>query len=252
MNRTAARRPRRLLTLLLGVVLGLGVVVLPAGGAGAAVTPTLTLALSRSTGVFWDTQGPAIADDEFRVTGYLRDDQGRPMAGRTIRLLQKRTHTESDYRLLTQKATTDANGRYVFDRRVVATAAYATYFAGDTDDTDGTYGEVRSDVARRIRAMRDFNAGKRRVDGKLYFRGDVNPGWGGRRVVLQRQTCRTCAWRTVASRTAGRGGGWSFRVTYPAKVGPVWRWQAVLAAAGDFERSYSAQLTTQRVYTRKG
>ena len=249
MHRSAARRPRQLLALLTGLVVALGVVVLPAGGAQAAVTPTLTVSLSRSSGVYWDTQGPDLTTDTFRVVGYLKDDQGRPMPGREIRLLQKKSHTESDFTLLTQKATTDAKGHYVFQRRVVATAAYATYFAGDGGVT---YDEVYSDPARRITAMRDFNAGTRKVDGRLYFRGDVNPGWGGRRVVLQRKTCGTCSWRTVTSKAAGPGGGWSFRVTYPSKVGPVWRWQAVLAAAGDFEKSFSSVLTTERVYTRRG
>jgi hypothetical protein len=39
-------------------------------------------------------------------------------------------------------------------------------------------------------------------------------------------------------------------VSYPRKVGPVWRWQVVLAAAGDFDRSFSSQLTTSRAYGR--
>jgi hypothetical protein len=248
MPRTPARHKRLLLAPLLSLAVALGLTVLPAASAQAApVTPTLTVAISRSFGVFYDTAGPSIPGDTFTVSGYLKDDLGKPMPGQTIELLQKRTRTESDYSTLTQTATTDANGRYVFSRRVIGTAAYGTHFAGDGGVT---YNEAYSNTARKLLAMRDFNAGKRKANGQLYFRGDINPGWGGRAVTLQRKTCGTCAWRTVATKAAGSSGGWSFRVTYPAKVGPVWRWQAVLAAAGDFEKSYSAQLTTQRVYTR--
>ena len=51
---------------------------------------------------------------------------------------------------------------------------------------------------------------------------------------------------------ASCSGGWSVRVYYPAKVGPVWTYQAVVKAEGNFERSFSATLTTRRVYTRGG
>ena len=52
------------------------------------------------------------------------------------------------------------------------------------------------------------------------------------------------------SKKTGSNGAWQFRVYYPNAVGPVWSWQVVLAAAGDFEKSFSNQLTTRRVYGR--
>ena len=247
MSRTSSRHKRLLLAPLLSLAVALGLAVLPTGSAQAAVTPTLTVSLSRAYGVFYDTAGPAIPEDTFTVSGYLKDDAGNPIEGATIRLLQRRTRTEQDYSVLTQTATTDANGRYVFARRVTATAAYGTYYAGDGGVQ---YSEAYSATARKILAMRDFNAGKRKANGTLYFRGNINPGWGGKKVALQRKTCSSCSWSTVATRTASSSGAWSFPVAYPKKVGPVWRYQAVVAASGDFEKSYSAQLTTRRVYTR--
>ncbi len=253
MSGTPARQ-QRLLGPLLGLAVALGLAVLPASSAQAAPTePTsLTMALKRGGvslskaagtlyGVYWDGVGPAIAEDTVRVSGTL-SSSGAALAGRRVALYRQFSTASTAVRVTSK--LTGADGTYAFTPRVLGTADYSVRFEGDE-----TYLPVES-AAKRLPAMRDFNARKRRVSGRTYFRGVVHPHWGGHRVVLQRQRCGSCAWRTVAHKAAGARGRWSFRVSYPKRVGPVWHWQAVLAPAGKFTKSYSAELTTRRVYTR--
>lgn len=246
MPRTTRRR-RLLLALLVSLAVPLGLAVLPATSASAAPTvdTDVNVRLSRTWGVFYDGIGPAIPEDTFTVSGRLVTASERtPLAGQTVELWRSKK-TEAESTKITE-ATTDANGQFAFSQRVVGTAQYGIKYPGD----GVTYKASESDLAKKVNGMRDFNAGTRKVKGKLYFRGTVKPSWNNRVVTLQKKACGTCPWKSVASKRTGSRGGWSFRVYYPSKVGPTWRWQVVLRAAGDFEKSYSAQLTTRRVYGR--
>ena len=253
---------RRPVTSLLSLAVAAGLAVVPASHAFAAPSDTsVSIQLRRTAtstpaatgwlpGVFFDSSGPAIPEDTFAITGRLTEDTGdQGLAGQTVVLVRKKK-TETLSRVVAT-TTTDDDGTYRFTaQRVVGSAAYRVDFDGDgvTYNASSSMDDVDPVV---VLAMRDLNATKKKVKGKLYFRGTANPGWGGKKVTLQRKTCSSCSWRTVTSKAAGSRGAWSFRVGYPAKVGPVWTYQAVLAASGDFEKSYSAQLTTRRVYARE-
>lgn len=242
MSRVPARRRRSLLAPLVSLAVALGLVVLPTAGAQAATATALTIELNRPYGVFWDGVGPSIPEDTVTVTGRLTA-AGEGLGDKTLTLMRRMKHGSELRPVLT--TTTDAQGYYSFGRKVEGTAFYRVDFAGEELMYDATSSEVE-----KLPGMRDFNAVKRRVDGRLYFRGNLNPLWNNRTIYLTRKRCGSCAWRTVATKQTGPSGGWSFRVTYPDRVGPVWTWQAVIRAGGNFARSYSAMLTTQRVYGR--
>src|SRR4051794_34203970 len=239
------RRARLLLAPVVSLAVALGLAVLPAASAQAEPTEptTVTISLSRPFGVYFDGVGPAIPDDTFAVTGTLKSaDVG--LVGETVTLYRAlKTEDVTALKPIASTTTTDG-GAYRFSQRVVGGAVYGVRYDGDDVHLN------QDSALKALPAMRDFNAGKRRASGKLYFRGDINPGWGGRAVTLQKKACSSCAWRTVATKNAGSSGGWSFRVYYPKRVGPVWRWQAVIARSGNFEKSYSAVLTTRRAYAR--
>ena len=247
-------RVRALRACLLALTVAGGLVVAPGASAQAepTETPTLTVRLTRGGdtlspgsagyyGVYFDQAGPAIPEDTHRVEGRLTST-GVGLPDQSLSLL-RRLKTQKTF-VEVDTTTTDAEGRYVFRRQVKGGAVYQVTYAGD----GVTYLPTSSPVTSLLPAMRDFNATKRKVDGKLFFRGNINPGWNNRTIKLQKKACGTCAWRTVASKATGSTGAWSFRVSYPQRVGPVWRWQAVIAATGNFEKSYSAVLTTRRVY----
>ena len=234
------------MTPVLTLAVAAGLAVAPATSAQADPTEptTLTLSMNRDFGVFYDTIGPNIPEDRVVLTGQLTSNEVA-LADQTV-TLYRRMATGTEYKPVTSKQTL-ADGSYSFNQPVVGSAEYGVAYAGD----GVTYVESESPL-EQLPAMRDFNATQRKVKGKLFFRGDITPGWGNRRIDIVRKKCNTCRWSTFATRTTGPGGGWSVRVYYPAKVGPVWTYQAVVRAEGNFVRSYSATLSTRRVYARGG
>ena len=267
MPRTPTRHKRLLLAPLMSLTIALGLAVVPAVGAEVAPADTSVSVQLRSAatspqakdnqlgGIFFDTIGPDIPDDTFAITGRLTEDVGGTgLAGKKVVLLRNK-RSETTYSVV-GSATTDADGDFRFTaQHVVATAAYVVAYepvdadAGAYNGSDSTDGGTVAPAI--VFAWRDFNAAKRKVKGKLYFRGDINPGWGGHAVRLQRKTCGTCAWKTVAGKAATRTGAWSFPVAYPTKVGPVWTYRAVIGGTTDFPGlNSSVLLTTRRVYAR--
>jgi hypothetical protein len=236
----------------LAVALGLAVLPVTGAQAEAPETTSITVALKRqypgsttlrpaTYGVFYDTSGPFISEDTFRVVGRLTSDTtGEGIGGEVINLFRQLPSDDVFERVLSVR--TDADGRYDIPQRVVGSARYGTTYEGNGDAVEGT----SSATFPLLPAMRDFNARSRQVDGKVVLGGAIHPGWGGRTITLQRRTCSSCAWRSVAAKPAGSWGGWSFRVDRPSKAGVVWTWRAALAAGGNFDRSYSARLITRR------
>jgi hypothetical protein len=251
------RRKRLLLAPLVSLSVALGLAVLPAGGAQAdpteqsSISVDLTTANPTDIGVFYDGVGPGIDEDTLRVSAQLLDSDQSPIVDAPVVLERKIAGTA--WATMRTK-NTDETGAVSFSQQVKGTARYRVTYAGDDTNigssaTTGAWSQD-STVPWTILAMRDFNATFRKSKGRLYFQGNINPGWGGRRIALQRKTCASCAFKTVAAKKTGAGGGWSFRAYYPAKVGPTWTYQAVIAAERPFIRSYSATLTTRRTYAR--
>ncbi len=246
MLRTYARHKRALMTSLTTLAVAAGLAVAPASSAQADPTEqtSIVISINRDFGVFYDTIGPNIPEDRVIVSGTLTSG-GNGLADQQV-TLYRRMKTGSTYKPITSKQTA-SDGSFSFNQPVAGSALYGVAYEGD----GVTYLRTDSNV-QQLPAMRDFNARTRKNNGKLYFQGDINPGWGNRQIALVRKKCGSCGWQTFATKQTGPGGGWSFRVYYPAKVGPVWTWQAVVKAEGNFIRSYSATLTTRRVYARGG
>lgn len=234
------------MTSLLTLAVAAGLAVVPATSAQAEPTEStsIEITINRQFGVFYDTIGPNIPDDRVIISGALASGEVF-LPDQTV-TLYRQMRTGSQFKAITSKKTA-SDGTFSFNQPVVGTAAYGVAYGGD----GVTYMPSESNI-KTLPAMRDFNAIKRKANGKLYFQGNINPGWGNRTINLVRKKCGTCSWATVGTKQTGSGGGWAFRVYYPAKVGPVWTYQAVIKAEGNFVRSYSATLSTRRVYARGG
>jgi hypothetical protein len=234
------------MTSLLALAVASGLAVVPATSAQAAPTEStsITIKINRQFGVFYDTIGPNIPEDRVIISGALASGEVF-LPDQTV-TLYRQMKTGSEFKPVTSKKTA-SDGTFSFNQPVVGSAAYGVAYDGD----DVTYQPSESNI-KQLPAMRDFNAIKRKANGKLYFQGNINPGWGNRTINLVRKKCGTCSWATVGTKQTGSGGGWAFRVYYPAKVGPRWTYQAVVKAEGNFVRSYSATLEVYRVYARGG
>ena len=67
------------------------------------------------------------------------------------------------------------------------------------------------------------------------MKGNVNPGWGHKLVVIQRATCKTCAFKKVAKVRTNKAGKWRYRLSAPAKGN--WYWKGFVKKSGSYGKS---------------
>ncbi|RYP84253.1 hypothetical protein EKO23_16480 [Nocardioides guangzhouensis] len=128
----------------------------------------------------------------------------------------------------------------------VGNAIYRIVYSGGTSRA---YAGSESGTSPRLKGSR--NPGGRVVTshGRLYYRGDVNPGWGRKVVTIQKKSCASCAWRKYKSVRTSRNGSYSVRVGAPRRG--KWFWRSTVAAASPrFVRGYGNLWTTRTVYGR--
>jgi hypothetical protein len=217
-----------LLVVLLAPVIGAGA----ASAEGDAATK-VTIAGKPRVGVFRDDLGPKSTPDVVRHRGRLTTADGAPVAGATVQLQRQLTGGD----LATSDGTTDSDGTYEFFTPIAGNATYRVVYAGDVG-----YESAESGVVD-LKAMRDFNARLVEKARVAIFKGDINPEWNDKVVTWQRKTCKTCAWKTIASEKSGDTGTWRFRGAYPP-VNKKWFYRAALAGTELFVKSYSATLIT--------
>lgn len=73
---------------------------------------------------------------------------------------------------------------------------------------------------------------------RFRFDGAVRPRYSDRSVLLQRKSCSSCSWQTVARRKTTTGSRWSFTIDVSTFTGQRW-YRAVVPADERFVRSYS-------------
>lgn len=106
---------------------------------------------------------------------------------------------------------------------------YATSFGNATYKfkyTGGTYNTTTFAASSRD----DYVAGSRNPRAKLvdsgryvYAKGDVNPGWARRNVIIQRANCDGCGWSNYRTVRTNGYGQFSVRVTAPRTGRHYWR-----------------------------
>jgi len=118
------------------------------------------------------------------------------------------------------------------DFSLAATArSVATYTVKYDGGVYGVYGDYQfqsSSVARTIKVSRNPGAKVVKSSGRLYFQGNVDPGWNGRYVTIQKKSYRSCSWRTYKRVVTNRYGGYQTRL-YAPRTG-YWYWRAYMPA----------------------
>ena len=245
------RRHPLLLALLLGLAL-LGLPVLAAGSASAAdpCTPGPTCLATR---VLIAAPSRAIYKHAMSVTGRLEAqsqvDQTKyaPVDGQTV-TLQRKLVGESDFSSV-DDAVTDASGEVSFSAPAVKNARYQLVYAGGTYTfSDGTSVDLAPSTStpRGIQVYRDLHEHDVQKGGKIFLAGNVDPGWGGKTIYLQRKTCAKCAWKAYTKQQTTSTGGWRFRT--PAPAHGSWYWRAYVPASSDYLKTTSAILRTYMQY----
>jgi len=141
---------------------------------------------------------------------------------------------------------TDGAGHAELTVDVGKSAKYRWAYAGDAGHDPATSNIMNLD------AMRDFNADAANAphNKALYF-GDLNPGWGSRKVTLYKRV-NNGSWNKVDTKETRKNGRWSFKVGYPHSVGPDWYWRVQIPGDDGFVKSLSTPLRTYTVPGRHG
>lgn len=223
-------------TLLSAVVTALLASLLVASPAAAATT-TLAIESQYANATYRDGAGPAGARDTVGYRGTLIDDADQPVVGQEL-VLERRFANEADFQVV-DSGTTDGAGIVTLYVPARGNAVYRFTYAGD----GATYDPAVS-AGKVLKVQRDFNARKVTNKGNIFLRGNINPGWGGRNLTLQKKSCRKCAWKNVGGAKSSATGAWSLRAAYPP-LGKVWRFRARIPAEGLFVASTSAVLITK-------
>ena len=149
--------------------------------------------------------------DELVYTGTLTDAD-MPLEGRTV-VLERKFATGTAWQQAGQ-GITNTNGVVKVRTAVVKNALYRLHFAGDE-----WYGASTSAEMAMMKVHRDLNLDFEVVRGDVFIFGDINPGFGNKRVNLQKRNCSTCAWRTVSGKNSTAAGGWRFKIAGGSGVG---------------------------------
>jgi hypothetical protein len=108
--------------------------------------------------------------------------------------------------------------------------------AGSFDSGDaGT--AVVADSAARALPKRNLNDKLVQKPRGLFMKGNVDPGYGKKPIVLLRAKCKTCAFKRYSQTRTDKEGKFSFRLGAPAKG--AWFWKAFAKKQGNYGKSWS-------------
>jgi hypothetical protein len=141
----------------------------------------------------------------------------------------------------------DEDGVVVFDLVAEANATYRVRYDGQDYSPELTLAPAMS-AEKVSKVMRALNARDIERRGKVYLKGNVDPGWGNKPIVLQRKTCKSCGWKSYDKTRTSSTGGWKFHTPVPRKGS--WWYRAKVAGTTDFVTSYSATLRVWTEYYR--
>lgn len=210
---------------------------------GAGTTPTsIAIEHKMKKGIFYDEVGPDMSEDGARdVAGYagrLTDaGTGEPLNGMTL-VLERKLFDEDSWTAVGEGVTQTVemrdqmvDGVATVFTPVVATAKYRFTYAGDV-----TYAPSES-ATKALKAMRDFNAVVFEKKGQPYLKGNINPGWGGKKVSFQKK--KGSKWVTIKTQKATKSGGFKFRGSYPPRLGMTWKFRARIPKSKGYVESVS-------------
>lgn len=142
-------------------------------------------------------------------------------------------------------AVTEADGTVTFTTPATKNAQYLLSYAGGEHSSGITLAAADSTV-RGVKVYRNLHERTYKKSGKVYFAGNVDPGWGGKTIHLEKKACASCSWKAYAQKQTTASGGWTFLT--PAPKSGKWRWRTWVAATTDYQKTTSAVLVTYTTY----
>lgn len=152
-----------------------------------------------------------------------------------------------------QKVASHSNeaSDYYFTTTAWQNATYLVRYTGGTLSTSsGSHTFQMKDNRRYIKVGRHPHGKVVKSGGRLYFRGNVDPGYAYRYVSIQKKACSSCSWRTYKKVKTNRYGAYSGRVYAPSSGRWYWR-SLVPGAAPTWANGYSSTWFTYKSFGRR-
>lgn len=159
----------------------------------------------------------------------------------TVKLF--RTPRGGDRKLVRTVRLDRSRGIVAFRVKSRGNASYSLAYSGASNGGD-TYRSAS--VRRAIKGSRNPHGRGVLRKGRAFYVGDVNPGWGNRRVTVQRKACQECGWKRFTRVRTNKAGRYAVHVGAPRK-GSWWFRAKVPATLPRFAVGFGNQIRTYSV-----
>ena len=124
--------------------------------------------------------------------------------------LQRRMNGSSTW--VTVATKYDAQSTVQFATRSVGSAVYRLYYSGGTS---AGYTASYSGTSPVLKGSRNPAGRAVKSSGRIYYKGNVDPGWARRYVTIQKANCASCTYRAYKTVKTNRYGGYTARIAAP-------------------------------------
>jgi len=125
---------------------------------------------------------------------------------------------------------------------------YRVVYSGGTWDT---YSFQSSSKDRTAKGSRHPHSKGVESGGRLYYRGNVDPGWGRKPVTIQKKNCKSCGWHSYKTVRTSSTGGYSARIYAPSSG--RWYFRSIVKATKPrFVQATGGVIYTYRARTARG
>jgi hypothetical protein len=159
--------------------------------------------------------------------------------------LQSRKAGSSTWKTLGTRADESS---FSFSPTSKGSVVYRVLYNGGTD---GTYTFQSSSKDRTAKGSRHPHSKGVKSGGRLYYRGNVDPGWGHKPVTIQKKSCKSCSWRGYTTVRTSSTGGYSARIYAPSSG--RWYFRSIVKATKPrFVQATGGVIYTYRARTARG
>jgi hypothetical protein len=99
----------------------------------------------------------------------------------------------------------------------------------------GSAARVHVGVSAKALPKRNLHDKLKEKASGLFIKGNVEPGWNNKNVLIHKATCKTCAFKRVGKARTNSEGKWKFRLSAPRKGN--WFWKGFVKKAGAYGKS---------------
>jgi hypothetical protein len=137
---------------------------------------------------------------------------------------------------------------FSFTRKSVGSVVYRVRYTGGSNSS---YTFQSSKKDRTAKGSRHPHSKGVKSGGRLYYRGNVDPGWGHKPVSIQKKNCKSCGWHGYKTVRTSRTGGYSARIYAPSSG--RWYFRSVVKATKPrFVKATGGTIFTYRARTARG